>query len=88
MVEILKLLLFMVFVIGNIHFRIRTRIRIRNPRVTDLDPDPAKVTDPYGSGSRSTTGILRQTCYMHGGITTGDGTVQYFLTLPECKNCC
>jgi hypothetical protein len=28
-----------------------TQIRIRNPRVTDPDPDPTKVTDPCGSGS-------------------------------------
>jgi hypothetical protein len=34
----------MVFVIVYIHFRIWTRIRIRNPLVTD--PDPAKVSDP------------------------------------------
>jgi hypothetical protein len=27
-----------------VHFGIKTRIRIRNPRVTD--PDPAKVPDP------------------------------------------
>jgi hypothetical protein len=40
---------FMVFVNVYIHFRIWTRIRIRNPRVTD--PDPAKVPDPCGSGS-------------------------------------
>jgi hypothetical protein len=37
----MKLLLFMVFVY--INFRIWTRIRIRNPRVTN--PDPAKVKD-------------------------------------------
>jgi hypothetical protein len=46
----MKLPLFlMVFVNVYIHFRIWTRIRIRNPRVTD--PDPAKVPDPCGSGS-------------------------------------
>jgi hypothetical protein len=44
----MKLPLFwMVFVY--IHFRIWTRIWIRNPRVTD--PDQAKVPDPCGSGS-------------------------------------
>jgi hypothetical protein len=46
MYEITPLL--MVFVNVYIHFRIWTRIRIRNPRVTD--PDPAKVPDPCGSG--------------------------------------
>jgi hypothetical protein len=41
----MKLPLFlMVFVHVYIHFRIWTRIR--NPRVTDQDPDPAKVLDP------------------------------------------
>jgi hypothetical protein len=43
----------MVFVYVHIHFRIWTRIR--NPRVTDPVPDPAKVPDPCGSGSGSTT---------------------------------
>jgi hypothetical protein len=48
----MKLLLFlMVFVNVFINFRIWTRIRIRNPRVTD----PAKVPDPQGSVSGSTT---------------------------------
>jgi hypothetical protein len=47
----------MVFVNAYIHFRIWTRIRIRNPRVTD--PDPAKVPDPCGSGSTTlTTSVL------------------------------
>jgi hypothetical protein len=51
-VKIMNLLLFLrVFVYVYIHFRIWTRFRIRNPRVTD--PDPAKVTDPCVS--RSTT---------------------------------
>jgi hypothetical protein len=45
----MKLLVYIVFVNVYIHFRILTRIRIRNPRV--MDPDPAKVTDPCGSGS-------------------------------------
>jgi hypothetical protein len=48
----MKLPLFLiVFVNVHIHFQIWTRIR--NPRVTD--PDPAKVSDPCGSGSGSTT---------------------------------
>jgi hypothetical protein len=51
MVKIMKLPLFMVFVYAHIHFRIWTRIRIRNPRVTDPVSDPAKVPDPCGSGS-------------------------------------
>jgi hypothetical protein len=37
-------LFLIVFVNVYIHFRIWTRIRIRNPLVTD--PDPAKVSDP------------------------------------------
>jgi hypothetical protein len=46
----MKLPLFLMgFVYVYIHFRIWTRIRIRNPRVTD--PDPTKVPDPCGSGS-------------------------------------
>jgi hypothetical protein len=45
----------MVFVSVYIHFRIW--IRIRNPRVTDTDP--AKVPDPCGSGSGSTTLLFR-----------------------------
>jgi hypothetical protein len=50
----MKLPLFlMVFVNVHNHFRIWTRIRIRNPRVTDPVPDPAKVPDPCGSGSGS-----------------------------------
>jgi hypothetical protein len=49
----MKLLLFMVFVNVYIYFRLWTRIRIRNPRVTDSDP--AKVTDTCGSGFESTT---------------------------------
>jgi hypothetical protein len=48
-------LFLMVFVNVHIHFRNWTRIRIRNPRVTDPVPDPvpdpAKVPDPCGSGS-------------------------------------
>jgi hypothetical protein len=46
----MKLPLFlMAFVNVHIHFRICTRIRIRNPRVTDPVPDPdlAKVPDPW-----------------------------------------
>jgi hypothetical protein len=44
----MKLPLFLiVFLTVYIHFWIRTRIR--NPRV--MDPDPAKVPDPSGSGS-------------------------------------
>jgi hypothetical protein len=39
----------MVFVNVYTHFRIWTRIRFRNPWVTD--PDASKVTDPCGSGS-------------------------------------
>jgi hypothetical protein len=42
---------FKVFVNVHNHFRIVTRIR--NPRVTD--PVPAKVPDPCGSGSGSST---------------------------------
>jgi hypothetical protein len=47
----------MVFVNVYIHFRIWTRIRIRNPRVTD--PDLAKVPDPCGSGSTTLMSIIR-----------------------------
>jgi hypothetical protein len=47
MVKIMKLLLFMVF--ANVYFHFRIWTRIRNPRVTNLDP--AKVPDPCGSGS-------------------------------------
>jgi hypothetical protein len=54
MVKIVKLLLILVFVNAYIHFRIWTRIRIQNPRVTD--PDPAKV--PHSCGSGSTTLII------------------------------
>jgi hypothetical protein len=39
-----------------IHFRIWTRIRIRNPRC--VVPDPAKFTDPYGSGSTTLVSCL------------------------------
>jgi hypothetical protein len=42
------LLLLIVFVNVNVHFRVWTLIRIRNPRVTGTDP--AKVPDPSGSG--------------------------------------
>jgi hypothetical protein len=44
---------FMVFVNVHIHFRMWTRIR--NPRVKDPVPDPAKVLDPCGSGSTTLT---------------------------------
>jgi hypothetical protein len=62
----------MVFVYVSIHFRIWTRIRIRNPRVTD--PDPAKVPDPCGSGSTTLICIILpdnssrrgEGCFVHG----------------------
>jgi hypothetical protein len=46
----------MVFVTVYIHFRTWTRIRIRNPRVTESDP--AKVPDPSGSGSTTLVNIV------------------------------
>jgi hypothetical protein len=50
----MKLLLWMVFVNVYIHFRIWARIQ--NPRV--MEPDPAKVTDPCGSGSTTLVKML------------------------------
>jgi hypothetical protein len=50
----------MVFVNVHIHFRLWTRIR--NPRVTDPVPDPAKVPDPCGSVSGSRTLCLTAGC--------------------------
>jgi hypothetical protein len=67
----MKLPLFlMVFVNVYIHFRIGTRIRIRNLRVTD--PDPAKIPDPCGSGS--TTLLL-----------SVFGSVRYDISVPEIR---
>jgi hypothetical protein len=60
----------MVFVNVFIHFRIWTRIRIRNPRVTD--PDPAKVPDPCGSGSTTLFMI----------ITTSFAETHHFYAAP------
>jgi hypothetical protein len=72
-------LFLMVFVDVSIHFRIWTRIRIRNPRVTD--PDPAKVPDPCGSGSTT----LPISTYSDKSLTVFS---VFFLNFPSPKNSC
>jgi hypothetical protein len=67
----------MVFDDVSIHFRIWTRIK--NPRVTD--PDPAKVSDPCGSGSTTLDNRIYHFTWAESCPEQSCASIEY-ITLP------